>query len=102
MEVVKGLLRSLGLNTSSIQDTFVCIFGIYFALCSSLNRTSQKLVVIGGIVETARRALMSAWSGFVDCMYLHSSSEVKCLTKVQRLAFYRTAHFGQEDYPYEW
>lgn len=29
--------------------------------------SSQKLVVIGGTVETARRASVSAWNGFVDC-----------------------------------
>lgn len=28
----------------------------------------QKLVVIGGTVETARRASVSAWNGFVDCV----------------------------------
>jgi hypothetical protein len=31
--------------------------------------TLQKLVVIGGTVETARRASVSAWHGFVDCAY---------------------------------
>ncbi|KAI9440874.1 P-loop containing nucleoside triphosphate hydrolase protein [Lactarius indigo] len=64
MEAVKGFLAPLGLNTSSIQDTL-------------------KLVVIGGTVETARRASISAWNGFVD-------------------SFYLTAHFSQEDYPYDW
>ncbi|KAL1660888.1 BCS1 N terminal-domain-containing protein, partial [Schizophyllum commune] len=42
-----------------------------------------KLVVIGGTVETARRASVSAWNGFVD-------------------SFFLTAHFSQEDYPYDW
>jgi chaperone BCS1 len=64
MEAVKGFLAPLGLNTNSIQDTL-------------------KLVVIGGTVETARRASISAWNGFVD-------------------SFYLTAHFSQEDYPYDW
>ncbi|KAH9986687.1 P-loop containing nucleoside triphosphate hydrolase protein [Russula compacta] len=66
MEAVKGFLAPLAsnLNTSSIQDTL-------------------KLVVIGGTVETARRASLSAWNGFVD-------------------SFYLTAHFSQEDYPYDW
>lgn len=64
MEAFKGFLAPLGLNTSSIQDTL-------------------KLVVIGGTVETARRASISAWNGFVD-------------------SFYLTAHFSQEDYPYDW
>ncbi|KAI0297469.1 P-loop containing nucleoside triphosphate hydrolase protein [Multifurca ochricompacta] len=54
MEAVKGFLAPLGLNTSSIQDTL-------------------KLVVIGGTVETARRASISAWNGFVDCAHVHSS-----------------------------
>lgn len=42
-----------------------------------------KLVVIGGTVETARRMSVSAWNGFVD-------------------SFFLTAHFSQEDYPYDW
>ncbi|TEB21985.1 hypothetical protein FA13DRAFT_1766524 [Coprinellus micaceus] len=42
-----------------------------------------KLVVLGGTVETARRVSVSAWNGFVD-------------------SFFLTAHFSQEDYPYDW
>ncbi|EJC99988.1 uncharacterized protein FOMMEDRAFT_22463 [Fomitiporia mediterranea MF3/22] len=42
-----------------------------------------KWVVIGGTVETARRVSKSAWNGFVD-------------------SFFLTAHFSQEDYPYDW
>ncbi|KAF7370924.1 Mitochondrial chaperone bcs1 [Mycena sanguinolenta] len=42
-----------------------------------------KLVVIGGTMETARRASVSAWNGFVD-------------------SFFLTAHFSEEDYPYDW
>ncbi|KZT41725.1 P-loop containing nucleoside triphosphate hydrolase protein [Sistotremastrum suecicum HHB10207 ss-3] len=42
-----------------------------------------KLVVIGGTVETARRVSASAWNGFVD-------------------SFFLTAHFSNEDYPYDW
>ncbi|KAN0124883.1 P-loop containing nucleoside triphosphate hydrolase [Russula decolorans] len=64
MEAVKGFLAPLGVNTSSIQDTL-------------------KQVAIGDTVETARRASISAWNGFVD-------------------SFYLTAHFSQEDYPYDW
>ncbi|KAI0258653.1 P-loop containing nucleoside triphosphate hydrolase protein [Gloeopeniophorella convolvens] len=64
MDAFKGLLAPLGLNTGSIQDTL-------------------KLVVVGGTIETARRASLSAWNGFVD-------------------SFYLTAHFSQEDYPYDW
>ena len=69
MDTVKGFLGPLGLNTSSIQDTLVCVF----YTCTPLNRLShdsQKLVVIGGTVETARRASISAWNGFVDCSSL--------------------------------
>ncbi|KAH9962650.1 P-loop containing nucleoside triphosphate hydrolase protein [Russula dissimulans] len=64
MDAIKGFFSPLGLNTSSIQDTL-------------------KLVVIGGAAETTRRALISAWNGFVD-------------------SFYLTAHFSQKDYPYDW
>lgn len=44
---------------------------------------TMKLVVIGGTVETARRVSMSAWNGFID-------------------SFFLTAHFSQDDYPYDW
>jgi chaperone BCS1 len=58
------MLSPLGMSTGAIQDTL-------------------KLVVIGGTVETARRASVSAWNGFVD-------------------SFFLTAHFSQDDYPYDW
>ncbi|KAK0215841.1 P-loop containing nucleoside triphosphate hydrolase protein [Armillaria nabsnona] len=64
MDAIKSILSPLGMNTGAIQDTL-------------------KLVVIGGTVETARRASVSAWNGFVD-------------------SFFLTAHFSQEDYPYDW
>jgi chaperone BCS1 len=64
MDALKNMLSPLGMNTSALQDTL-------------------KLVVIGGTVETARRASVSAWNGFVD-------------------SFFLTAHFSQEDYPYDW
>lgn len=43
----------------------------------------MKLVVLGGTVETARRASSSAWSHFLN-------------------SFFLTAHFSEEDYPYDW
>ncbi|KAJ3934134.1 MAG: P-loop containing nucleoside triphosphate hydrolase protein [Lentinula lateritia] len=64
MNSLKNVLSPLSMNAGAIQDTL-------------------KLVVIGGTVETARRASMSAWNGFVD-------------------SFFLTAHFSQEDYPYDW
>ncbi|KIY51875.1 P-loop containing nucleoside triphosphate hydrolase protein [Fistulina hepatica ATCC 64428] len=65
MQAVKSLLSPvLGIGSGGIHDTL-------------------KLVVIGGTVETARRASVSAWNGFVD-------------------SFFLTAHFSQEDYPYDW
>ncbi|KIK56980.1 hypothetical protein GYMLUDRAFT_247260 [Collybiopsis luxurians FD-317 M1] len=64
MNALKNVLSPLATNTGALQDTL-------------------KLVVIGGTVETARRASMSAWNGFID-------------------SFFLTAHFSQEDYPYDW
>ncbi|KIM39619.1 hypothetical protein M413DRAFT_447096 [Hebeloma cylindrosporum] len=64
MDSLKSFLSPLGMSTGAIQDTL-------------------KLVVIGGTVETARRASVSAWNGFVD-------------------SFFLTAHFSQDDYPYDW
>lgn len=64
MDSLKSFLSPLAVGSGAIQDTL-------------------KLVVIGGTVETARRASVSAWNGFVD-------------------SFFLTAHFSQEDYPYDW
>ncbi|KAL4260988.1 AAA ATPase family protein [Pleurotus pulmonarius] len=43
----------------------------------------MKFVVIGGTVETARRVSSNAWSQFIN-------------------SFYLTAHFSEDDYPYDW
>lgn len=42
-----------------------------------------KLVVLGGTVETARRMASSGWNHFIN-------------------SFFLTAHFSEEDYPYDW
>lgn len=70
MEAIKGFLAPLASNTKSIQDTLVCIFG-FFAMGDDLSQ-AQKLLVVGGAVEMARRASISAWDGFLDCSYLVS------------------------------
>ncbi|KIJ50430.1 hypothetical protein M422DRAFT_777141 [Sphaerobolus stellatus SS14] len=44
---------------------------------------TMKLVVLGGTVETARRVSSSAWNSFVN-------------------SFFLTAHFSEEDYPFDW
>ncbi|EJD48205.1 P-loop containing nucleoside triphosphate hydrolase protein [Auricularia subglabra TFB-10046 SS5] len=54
-----------------------------FGFTSNAIQDTLKLVVIGGTVETVRRVSSSAWSNFVD-------------------SFFLTAHFSQEDYPYDW
>ncbi|EIN11141.1 P-loop containing nucleoside triphosphate hydrolase protein [Punctularia strigosozonata HHB-11173 SS5] len=43
----------------------------------------MKLVVLGTTVETARRVASSGWNHFVN-------------------SFFLTAHFSEEDYPYDW
>ena len=72
---------------------------------ATLPHAPQKLVVIGGTVETARRASVSAWNGFIDCAWSSLSllSDVGAHpTYVTPAAFFLTAHFSQEDYPYDW
>nr|GAT56571.1 predicted protein [Mycena chlorophos] len=64
MNVLANMLSPLGMGSGAVQDTL-------------------KLVVIGGTMETARRASVSAWNGFVD-------------------SFFLTATFSEEDYPYDW
>jgi hypothetical protein len=66
MEALKSILSPFAMNSGGLQDTLVCLYRHICALL--LISFDQKLVVIGGTVETARRASMSAWNGFVDCM----------------------------------
>lgn len=100
MDALKSLLSPLTSSTGPIQDTLVMLIAIFYFLDLTLY---QKLVVIGGTVETARRASVSAWNGFIDCAFIPAipggwgtySSSVPT-------AFFLTAHFSQEDYPYDW
>ena len=71
MDRVKNLLSPLASGT--INDTLVSLSETQgpSRVTEKCQRThvlsSQKLVVIGGTMETARRASVSAWNGFVDC-----------------------------------
>ncbi|KAL0570944.1 hypothetical protein V5O48_011014 [Marasmius crinis-equi] len=67
------------------MDTLKSMFSPLASNTNALQDTLviTKLVVIGGTMETARRVSASAWNGFID-------------------SFFLTAHFNQEDYPYDW
>ena len=69
MQAIKSLLSPLTGNSNPIQDTLVSYsYSPPFARAETrVARRLQKLVVIGGTVETARRASVSAWNGFIDC-----------------------------------
>lgn len=75
MEALKSMLSPFGMNTGGIQDTLVCVYCNHFPVSLVETTPFQKLVVIGGTVETARRASMSAWNGFVDCTSSFTTSE---------------------------
>ncbi len=81
MEAIRGFLAPFGLDSSSIRNTLVCTTFSFLPRIRVGLCLSQKLVVIGGTVETARRASVSEWNGFIDC---------SC------------PHFDQEDIPYDW
>ncbi|TFK48493.1 P-loop containing nucleoside triphosphate hydrolase protein [Heliocybe sulcata] len=65
------------------METFKNLLSPLGMQTSSAIQDTLKLVVLGGTVETARRMSASAWNGFVE-------------------SFFLTAHFSQEDYPYDW
>ncbi|KAI9571183.1 hypothetical protein HD554DRAFT_2203657 [Boletus coccyginus] len=58
-----------------------------------------KLVVLGGTVETARRVSSSAW--YVSMKFLRPHTDPSSSSQVS-LSFFLTAHFSEEDYPYDW
>ena len=59
-------LKSIIFSRPSLHDTLVSLAHPHSA--HHPDDSFQKLVVIGGTVETARRVSVSAWNGFVDCM----------------------------------
>jgi chaperone BCS1 len=67
MDTFKSLLSPFGVSSGSLNDTLVGLSS--YPPPPPLIIVPQKLVVIGGTVETARRASMSAWNGFVDCVF---------------------------------
>ncbi|KIM69685.1 hypothetical protein SCLCIDRAFT_720322 [Scleroderma citrinum Foug A] len=86
MDVLKSLVQPLvggGAGGSSVVD-------------------GMKLVVLGGTVETARRVSSSAWSHFVNCKPLVSVTHSHSYSRLPHTAFFLTAHFSEEDYPYDW
>ncbi|CCA75749.1 related to BCS1 protein precursor [Serendipita indica DSM 11827] len=81
MELLKGVFNTgLGMGTGAVSDTV-------------------KLVVIGGTVETARRVARSSWNSFLDC---ESDPAFAVYSSDEMTAFFLTAHFTQNDTPYEW
>jgi len=86
MESVKGLLAPFNLKSNYIKGALVC-HGVFLPLLCLGQQIelffSQKLVAIGGTVETARKVSVFTWNGLWDLFNL-------------------TAHVSQEDHPYEW
>ena len=64
---------------------------------------TMKLVVLGGTVETARRVSSSAWTSFVNCSSSTPPDRHPIRTdRSPPAAFFLTAHFSEEDYPFDW
>ncbi|KAJ7752343.1 P-loop containing nucleoside triphosphate hydrolase protein [Mycena metata] len=102
MDALRSLVQPL-VNGSSVVD-------------------GMKLVVLGGTVETARRVSSSAWNHFVNCEYcppnllpypsLFPTAFGFYWTGTLIIgfgcanndipAFFLTAHFSEEDHPYDW
>ncbi|KAF5386920.1 hypothetical protein D9615_001920 [Tricholomella constricta] len=93
MDALKSLIQPLvgGAGGSSVVD-------------------GMKLVVLGGTVETARRPTsLTDIHGYLPISLLafllshFSLPRVHQLTsRITPLAFFLTAHFSEEDYPYDW
>jgi mitochondrial chaperone BCS1 len=62
----------------------------------------MKLVVLGTTVETARRVASSGWNHFVNCESSRVGHDSSAYLTWRRPAFFLTAHFSEEDYPYDW
>jgi hypothetical protein len=98
MDAVKGFLAPLHLNASSIQDTLVRMFRFSPGKWSELfpSETSCQWRYGRGSAEGLSIGMERIHRLFV------SSLEVIRLSKGKLSAFYLTAHFSQEDHPYDW
>jgi chaperone BCS1 len=69
MDALKSMLSPLGVGSANaIQDTLVRLRASFRKRkYTDIRFSLQKLVVIGGTVETARRASAGAWHTFLDC-----------------------------------
>ena len=100
MEAVKGFLAPLGLNTSSIQDTLVCI------LCSfpAPGQGLQLNLTETGCYWWNSRDCPKGFDIRMEwiCRLFVLPFQAIWMAEAWSLAFYLTAHFSQEDYPYDW
>ena len=98
MEAIKGFLAPLHLNTTAVRDALVCIFrsspGYGSKLC--LSETGCHWRYGRDSTEGLGIGIKRIYRLFV------SSLEVILMSEGQPLAFFLTAHFSQEDYPYDW
>ena len=98
MDAIKGFLAPLHLNTNSIKHALVRMFRSLPGKWSELFLSETSCHWRHGRNSTEGLSIGMEWI----CRLFVSRLEAIRLSKRQRLAFYITAHFSREDYPYDW
>ena len=98
MDAIKGFLEPLRPDTNSILDTLVRTFRSSPGKLPELFLSETGCHWRHGRDSTEGISISMEWI----CRLFVSPLEVIRPSKGQRLAFYLTAHFSREDYPYDW
>jgi hypothetical protein len=98
MEAIKGFLAPLHVSTTSVRDALVCMFR------SSPGCGSKPCLSETGCHWRYGRDSTEGLGIGIEWIYRLSASslEVILMSDGRPLAFFLTAHFSQEDYPYDW
>ncbi len=100
MDAIRTMLSPLGMSTGAIQDTLVRSY-----LCSlpyeysSIVRFRNWLLLV---VQWRRRAEPQSQHGMVSSIVCFEPLIYNKLSLISSEAFFLTAHFSQDDYPYDW
>lgn len=99
MDAIKSILSPLGMNTGALQDTLVSTSLFPPWLHSIWPDVRRNLLLLEGLLKRLGARLsrrgMALWT---VCHSLFQSIPYTYFCT----AFFLTAHFSQEDYPYDW
>ena len=100
MDAIKSMLSPLGMSTGAIQDTLVrCYLRSLPAEYLDIVRFRNWLLLV---VQWRRRAEPQSQHGMASSIVCFEVLIYNKSSLISSEAFFLTAHFSQDDYPYDW